>query len=155
MKKYYISEDTYTILVQTKAYGDYYFSLEEPKSYTGESREITEELYNALLDYELDFDELSYSEAKIYEEEKLPIYSVSWYDDETEEYYNFLSITDYVPLEIEENWLKNLREKNNFTQKELSIRTGVNIHTIQNIEQGKRNGSVETIKKLKEFFNIK
>ena len=153
MKKYYISEDTYTLLVQTKAYGDYYYSLEEPKYFTGESREITEELYIALSEIKLDFDELSYNTAKIYEEEKIPIFLVECYDEETEESTNFFSITDYIPLEVEENWLKELREKNNFTQKELAIRTGVNIHTIQNIEQGKRKGSKETIKILNNFFN--
>lgn len=152
MKKYYISEDTYTLLVQTKAYGDYYFSLEEPKSFTGESREITEELFNALLKYELTFHDLSYNEAVKIQDEKMPIYKIEFYDEENEVGDYFFSLKDWVSLEIEENWLKNLREKYSLTQKELAIRTGVNIFTIQNIEQGRRRGSKETIKKLKDFF---
>lgn len=51
------------------------------------------------------------------------------------------------------NWLKKLREENNFTQKELALRTGITISTIQNIEQGKRKGSAETLKILNNYFN--
>ncbi len=50
------------------------------------------------------------------------------------------------------NWLTKLRNKKNLTQKELSQVTGVNINTIQNIEQEKRKGSQETIDKLMAYF---
>lgn len=151
MKKYSISQDTYTLLVQSKAYGDYYYSIEEPKYFTGESKEITEELYNALKKYELDFNKLSYNEAIDIQNEKMPIFSIEYFDEETEETDNFFSLKDWLPLE--NNWLKELREKNNFTQKELAIRTGLTTSTIQNIEQGKRKGSAETLKILNDFFN--
>lgn len=52
------------------------------------------------------------------------------------------------------SWLKELREKNNLTQKELAKATNLNIYTIQNIEQGKRWGNSDTIKALMNFFNI-
>lgn len=50
------------------------------------------------------------------------------------------------------NWLKKLRTSKNMTQKELAKKTGINIFTIQNIEQGNRKGSEETLKTLKEYF---
>lgn len=50
------------------------------------------------------------------------------------------------------NWLKKLRSEKNMTQKELAKETGVNIFTIQNIEQGNRKGSEETLKILKDYF---
>lgn len=53
----------------------------------------------------------------------------------------------------EVNWLKQSRIKYNLTQQELSIRTGLSVHTIQNIEQGQRKGSKETLKILNDFFN--
>lgn len=50
------------------------------------------------------------------------------------------------------NWLKKMREQRGLTQKELSKKTGVNIFTIQNIEQETRKGSTKTIEILKNFF---
>ena len=50
------------------------------------------------------------------------------------------------------NWLTKLRNKKKITQKELSKLTGININTIQNIEQEKRKGSKETIDKLMKYF---
>lgn len=50
------------------------------------------------------------------------------------------------------NWLKKIRCNKNMTQKKLSEETGINISTIQNIEQGKRKGSEETLKILNEYF---
>lgn len=50
------------------------------------------------------------------------------------------------------NWLKKKREEKNLTQKKLAKETGVNIFTIQNIEQGTRKGSEETLKILNDYF---
>lgn len=50
------------------------------------------------------------------------------------------------------NWLKELREKQNLTQKQLEEKSGVSLFTIQNIEQGTRKGSETTINKLLKFF---
>lgn len=52
------------------------------------------------------------------------------------------------------SWLREIREQNNLTQKELAKLTGLNIYTIQNIEQGKRVGNLDTITALMKFFNI-
>ena len=46
------------------------------------------------------------------------------------------------------NFLKEYREQLGLTQKEFAERTGVNINTIQNIEQNKRKGSDETWEKI-------
>ena len=51
------------------------------------------------------------------------------------------------------NWLKELRLKYNLTQKQLAKETGINIFTIQNIEQDKRKGAKETIDTLKNYFD--
>lgn len=51
------------------------------------------------------------------------------------------------------NTFKKKRLKSKLTQKELAELTGVNLYTIQNIEQGKRKGSEETIKILNEYFD--
>lgn len=151
MKKYYISEDTYTLLVQTKGYGEYYYSIEEPKYYTGDSREITEELYNSLLNYELDFNKLSYNEAITIQNTKTTIFLIECFDEETEESHNFFSLKDWIP--IENNWLKELRTSKGLNQKELAKETGLTISTIQNIEQNKRKGSKQTLKILNDYFN--
>lgn len=49
-------------------------------------------------------------------------------------------------------WLIKNRKKRGLTQKELADKTGINIFTIENIEQGKRLGSVETWGKIESFF---
>lgn len=49
-------------------------------------------------------------------------------------------------------WLKNIRTQQKLTQQELANKTGVSRFTIENIEQGKRLGSVETWNKLENFF---
>ena len=46
------------------------------------------------------------------------------------------------------NFLKEYREQLGLTQKEFAERTGVNINTIQNIEQNKRKGSDDTWEKI-------
>ncbi len=51
------------------------------------------------------------------------------------------------------NWLKELREYHKMTQQELAYATDLNVFTIQNIEQGKRTGSIEVMKALLCFFN--
>lgn len=48
--------------------------------------------------------------------------------------------------------LKEKRKKFNLTQKELAEQSGVNIYTIENIEQGKRTGSINTWNKIEKFF---
>ena len=52
-------------------------------------------------------------------------------------------------------WLINKRNNLNLTQKKLSEKSGVNILTIQSIEQGKRYGSDETWDKLIQALDIK
>lgn len=52
-------------------------------------------------------------------------------------------------------WLINKRNDLNLTQKKLSEKSGVNILTIQAIEQGKRYGSDETWDKLIKALDIK
>lgn len=52
-------------------------------------------------------------------------------------------------------WLKEQRKILNLTQKELAEKAGINRFTIENIEQGKRLGSVDTWNKLETFFNEK
>lgn len=49
-------------------------------------------------------------------------------------------------------WLKAQREKNNLTQQDLADKIDVSKFTIENIEQGKRLGSVETWEKIEDFF---
>lgn len=50
-------------------------------------------------------------------------------------------------------WLVNQRIKYSLTQAQLALKSGVNKYTIENIEQGKRLGSLETWEKLEKFFN--
>lgn len=50
------------------------------------------------------------------------------------------------------NWLSKARKEKKMTQKELAKATGINIFTIQNIEQGTRKGSEEIVNKLKSYF---
>ena len=52
-------------------------------------------------------------------------------------------------------WLINKRNDLNLTQKKLSEKSGVNILTIQAIEQGKRYGSDETWDKLIQALDVK
>jgi transcriptional regulator with XRE-family HTH domain len=52
-------------------------------------------------------------------------------------------------------WLINKRNDLNLTQKKLSEKSGVNILTIQAIEQGKRYGSNETWDKLIQALDVK
>ena len=52
-------------------------------------------------------------------------------------------------------WLINKRNDLNLTQKKLSEKSGVNILTIQAIEQGKRYGSDETWDKLIKALDVK
>ena len=52
-------------------------------------------------------------------------------------------------------WLINRRNNLNLTQKQLSEKSGVNILTIQSIEQGKRYGSEDTWDKLIKALDIK
>lgn len=52
-------------------------------------------------------------------------------------------------------WLINKRNDLNLTQKKLSEKSGVNILTIQAIEQGKRYGSDETWEKLIKALDVK
>ena len=47
--------------------------------------------------------------------------------------------------------LKNIREKNRLSQHDLSVKSGVNVRTIQHYEQGERNingASLETLCRL-------
>lgn len=52
-------------------------------------------------------------------------------------------------------WLIDKRVERSLTQAELAKNTGVSKATIENIEQGKRMGSVETWEKLINFFEKK
>lgn len=49
-------------------------------------------------------------------------------------------------------WLIEQRVKQGLTQNQLANKIGMSIHTIENIEQGKRLGSVETWEKITNFF---
>ena len=49
-------------------------------------------------------------------------------------------------------WLIKNRTKYVLTQRQLSAKIGVSAYTIENIEQGKRLGSVETWNKIENFF---
>ena len=53
-------------------------------------------------------------------------------------------------------WLKQMRVKYSLTQQELALKTGISVYTIENIEQGKRNGDETTWNIIEDFFkNIK
>lgn len=52
-------------------------------------------------------------------------------------------------------WLIAKRKEKNLSQNELSKKANINKNTIENIEQGKRIGSIETWKKLENFFEDK
>ena len=51
-------------------------------------------------------------------------------------------------MKYDGNFLKEYREQLGLTQKEFADRIGININTIQNIEQNKRKGSDETWEKI-------
>lgn len=51
-------------------------------------------------------------------------------------------------------WLVAEREKYNLSQTQLANKIGISKFTIQNIEQGRRNGSEEVWKKIEEFFEL-
>lgn len=51
------------------------------------------------------------------------------------------------------NWLKEKRNENNLTQRELADKIGLSPFTIEQIEQGKRLGSAETWEKIENFFS--
>lgn len=50
-------------------------------------------------------------------------------------------------------WLINQRTKHVLTQRQLANKIGVSCYTIENIEQGKRMGSVEVWKKIENYFD--
>lgn len=52
------------------------------------------------------------------------------------------------------NRIKELREKNNLTLKELGQKTGMANNTLSQYETGKREPKLETWKKLADFFNV-
>lgn len=53
------------------------------------------------------------------------------------------------------NWLKEKRKKEGLTQEELAKKINLSPFTIMQIEQGKRLGSIETWKKIENFFSDK
>lgn len=50
-------------------------------------------------------------------------------------------------------WLKNQRIKHSLTQSQLAQKIGVSKFTIENLEQGRRMGSIETWKKIENYFD--
>lgn len=50
-------------------------------------------------------------------------------------------------------WLIEQRKKVKLTQKQFADQCGINLSTLQNIEQGKRNGSPETWNKIENYIN--
>lgn len=50
-------------------------------------------------------------------------------------------------------WLKEKRNENNLTQRELADKIGLSPFTIEQIEQGKRLGSAKTWEKIENFFS--
>lgn len=50
-------------------------------------------------------------------------------------------------------WLKEQRAKHSLTQQQLANEIGISRFAIENIEQGKRLGSVETWNKIENYFN--
>ena len=50
--------------------------------------------------------------------------------------------------------LKNLREKNNLTQEQLSEKIGADVRYISDIERGKRNITFKTLSKFSETLNV-
>ena len=52
------------------------------------------------------------------------------------------------------NRIKELREKNNLTLKELGQKVGMANNTLSQYETGKREPKLETWKKLADFFNV-
>lgn len=52
------------------------------------------------------------------------------------------------------NKIKELREKKGLTQKELAEEIGVAQSTIAMIESGKNKGSIETLAKIANYFNV-
>ena len=52
------------------------------------------------------------------------------------------------------NRIKELREKNNLTLKELGQKTGMVNNTLSQYETGKREPKLETWNKLAEYFNV-
>ncbi len=49
-------------------------------------------------------------------------------------------------------WLIGKRKEKGLTQKELALKLDVSAYTIENIEQGKRRGSVNTWNKIEDYF---
>ena len=52
------------------------------------------------------------------------------------------------------NRIKELRQKNNLTLKELGQKVGMSTNTISRYETGKREPKIETWNKLAEYFNV-
>lgn len=50
--------------------------------------------------------------------------------------------------------LKDLRQKNNMTQEELSYRSFINVKTLSNMENGKVDFDLDMLEILSEIFNI-
>lgn len=49
-------------------------------------------------------------------------------------------------------WLIKKRKEKGLTQKELAVKLGISAYTIENIEQGKRLGSINTWSKIEDYF---
>ena len=55
---------------------------------------------------------------------------------------------------MKRKWLKEIREKNNLTQKEVAMKVKISRQYYGMIENGERVPSVDTAKKIAEIFNI-
>ena len=52
-------------------------------------------------------------------------------------------------------FIKDMRKQFGFTQDELALRSGLSLHFIQNLEQGKKSLRMDKVNELLNFFNAK
>lgn len=52
-------------------------------------------------------------------------------------------------------FIKEMRKQFGFTQDELALRSGLSLHFIQNLEQGKKSLRMDKVNELLDFFNAK
>lgn len=51
------------------------------------------------------------------------------------------------------NFVRSHRKEMGFTQEDLAIRSGLSLHFIQNLEQGKESLQMDKVNELLDFFN--
>ena len=52
-------------------------------------------------------------------------------------------------------FIKDMRKQFGFTQDELALRSGLSLHFIQNLEQGKKSLRMDKVNEILNFFNAK